>query len=54
MDIINGDVLVKLKFTGVDNMRKITKILLNVFVLILAVVLFISFLTFITAWSAIG
>lgn len=30
------------------------KILLNVLVIILAVVLFIAFLTFIIAWSAIG
>ena len=37
-----------------DIMRKITKILLNVLVIILAIVLFIAFLTFITAWAAIG
>lgn len=30
------------------------KILLNVLVIILAIVLFIAFLTFIIAWSAIG
>lgn len=35
-------------------MRKRTKILLNVLVIILAIVLFIAFLTFIIAWSAIG
>lgn len=35
-------------------MRKITKILLNVLVIILAVVLFIALLTFITAWAALG
>ena len=35
-------------------MRKRTKILLNALVIILAVALFIAFLTFIIAWSAIG
>ena len=35
-------------------MRKRTKILLNVLKFILAVLLFIAFLTFITAWSALG
>ena len=35
-------------------MRKITKILLNALKFIFAVLLFIAFLTFITAWSAIG
>lgn len=35
-------------------MRNRTKILLNVLVIILSVVLFIAFLTFITAWSALG
>ena len=37
-----------------ENMRKRTKILLNVLVIILAIVLFIAFLTFITAWAALG
>lgn len=35
-------------------MRKRTKILLNVLKFILAVLLFISALAFIVAWSAIG
>ena len=35
-------------------MRKRTKILLNVLVIILAVVLFIAFLTFLVGWSALG
>ena len=37
-----------------ENMRKRTKILLNVLVIILAVLLFIAALAFIVAWSAIG
>ena len=36
------------------NMRKITKILLNVLKFIFAVLLFIALLTVIIAWSAIG
>lgn len=35
-------------------MRKRTKILLNILKFIFAVVLFIAFLTFITAWAALG
>lgn len=35
-------------------MRNRTKILLNALVIILSVVLFIAFLTFITAWAALG
>ena len=44
--------------SGVDNMRKITKILLNIlgFILTAAVsfIVIIATLTFIVAWSAIG
>ena len=54
--IWNGKI--KLKFTGGENMRKITKILLNIlgFILTIAVgfIVIIATLTFIIAWSAIG
>ena len=46
------------EYNGVDNMRKITKILLNILGFILTVsvgfIAIIATLTFIIAWSAIG